>query len=95
MHVQQRRRVEINYIYLIIVDSIRKPRTPYTLFMQDVSISIRKETEGTRRGSFMTEVARRWRELPDSKRKHYIDLATVEQEEYAKKLSSTRNVRDA
>lgn len=51
-----------------------RPTSAYTLFMQDVSEQIRREKvtgEETNRGSFMTLVAKKWRDLSDEERAKY------------------------
>ena len=59
-------------------DGKRKPTSAYTLFMQDVSEQIKLEKsqgEGANRGSFMTLVAKRWRNLSDEARSKYFEEA--------------------
>eukprot|EP00890_Picochlorum_soloecismus_P005415 jgi/Picsp_1/5875/NSC_03232-R2_mpn domain containing len=67
-------------------DSVPKPKTPYTLFLQDTSKKMKENAsqDTMPNGPFMTEVARRWRSLSDSDRQVYIDLAARQQEEYIK-----------
>ncbi len=52
-----------------------RPTSAYTLFMQDVSEQIKREkltgVETTNRGSFMTLVAKKWRDLSDEERAKY------------------------
>jgi hypothetical protein len=51
-----------------------KSTSAYTMFMQDVSKQIKREKVGgeeANRGSFMTLVAKRWRDLSDEERAKY------------------------
>jgi len=72
-------------------DSVPKPKTPYTLFLQETSKRIKENAsqDNMPNGPFMTEVAKRWRSLSDSERQVYIDLAARQQEEYIKIKQST------
>lgn len=63
-------------------DSLQKPKSAYTLFMQSVSDSMKHEIDSPHKGSFMTLVAKKWRELSDTERMVYIDLANKQREEY-------------
>lgn len=77
---------------------IRRPRTPYTLFMQDVSRNAKNPSPleykdvVIPKGTFMQRVAKMWRELPEIERERYVELAALEQKNYrlARKLQATK-----
>lgn len=75
----------------ILSGSIKRPRTPYIIFMQEFAYKLRQQKDQGEKGTFMTEVAKQWRDLSDLERQVYIDKAKIEQEEYARKLSCLRN----
>ncbi len=65
-------------------EPLQKPKSAYTLFMQRVSDSMKDESDSPHKGSFMTLVAKKWRELGDAERMVYIDEANKQKEEYDK-----------
>lgn len=49
--------------------------------MQDISEEMKQDQEH-HRGSFMTLVAKRWRDLSDIDRAKYVEKASAQKEEY-------------
>lgn len=56
--------------------TLKRPKSAYTLFMQDVSEEMKRNGgDDTHKGSFMTLVAKKWRNLSDADRSAYADRA--------------------
>lgn len=62
---------------------LKRPKSAYTLFMRDLSEKIKRHGgEETHKGSFMTLVAKKWRNLRDEDRAKYVEKAAKEKIEY-------------
>ena len=64
---------------------LKRPKSPYTLFMQETSKTMKKGGRGP--GTFMQEIAAAWRMLPSAERLRYMEAAAAEQASYAKRKS--------
>lgn len=61
---------------------VKRPKSAYTLFMQDLSEEMKQHgSDGTHKGSFMTLVAKKWRNLSDADRASYAEKADKQKQD--------------
>ena len=68
--------------------SLKRPPSPYSLFMRDIGSKLREERESgssvAMTGNFLEYVAALWRELPGPEKQEYVEIAEMGQKEYMK-----------
>jgi hypothetical protein len=76
-------------LFSLIAAKLKRPPTPYSLFMRDIGDKIRQESTDSsdRKGNFMEHVSALWRELPGDEKQKYVEIAEKAQKDYMKSRS--------
>lgn len=82
---KQRLQAQLTSTKVSSLQSSKRPKSAYTLFMQDLSEEMKRHGgDDTHKGSFMTLVAKKWRHLSDAERAAYSDRAAQQKADFDK-----------